>query len=68
MDAHNAPTVIRTSTITMVVREFSDGTLDQMIAGVAAVDGEARVVEPWAMAVLLINIQANIRIYEANGV
>ena len=41
MDAHSGPTVIRTSTITMVVREFSDGTLDQMIAGVAAVDGEA---------------------------
>jgi len=41
MDAHSVPTVIRTSTITMVVREFSDGTLDQMIAGVAAVDGEA---------------------------
>ena len=41
MDAHSAPTVIRTSTITMVVWEFSDGTIDQTIAGVAAVDGEA---------------------------
>jgi len=41
MDAHSAPTVIRTSTITMIVREFSDGTVDQMIEGIAAVDGEA---------------------------
>ena len=40
MDAHSAPTVLRTSVITMIVREFSDGTVDQVIAEVTAIDGE----------------------------
>ena len=40
MDAHSAPTVLRTSVITMIVREFSDGTVDQVIEEVTAIDGE----------------------------
>ena len=40
MDAHSAPTVLRTSIITMIVREFSDGTVDQVIEEVTVIDGE----------------------------
>ena len=40
MDAHSAPTVLRTSVITMIVREFSDGTVDQVIEEVTAIDCE----------------------------
>ena len=40
MDAHSAPTVLRTSVFTMIVREFSDGTVDQVIEEVTAIDCE----------------------------
>ena len=40
MDAHCSPTVLRTSVITMIVREFSDGTVNQVIEEVTTIDGE----------------------------
>ena len=40
MDAHSAPTVLRTSVITIIVREFSDGTVNQVIEEVTTIDGE----------------------------
>ena len=40
MDAHSSPTVLRTSVITMIVREFSDGTVNQVIEEVTTIDGE----------------------------
>ena len=40
MAAHGSPTVLRTSVITMIVREFSDGTVNQVIEEVTTIDGE----------------------------
>ena len=40
MDAHSAPTVLRTSVITIIVREFSGGTVNQVIEEATTIDGE----------------------------
>ena len=40
MDAHSAPTALRTSVITMIVREFRDWSVDQVIEEVTVIDDE----------------------------